>query len=422
LAHAACPPSPRRRLAFAYHPFSFHTTDVARAADGVCELIWVVDTTMPDVVLMTELLRRLGTVVDVAGLSLDAAAERIAACSPDGILALADSLLLWTAQIAERLALPFHTPEVARRLTDKLHQRGALALAGLAGPDFWAVPAGSERDAWEELAAELRFPAMLKPREGEGSRDVVAVHSLEELRAQAERLSADHPSGLLVEEYLEDRPADEHAELAGYVSVESIVSAGDVRHLAITGRMPPVEPFRESGFFIPAALSGEERLAVLALASEAIAALGVRTGGLHSEIKLTPGGPRVIELNGRVGGGTPAMLLASTGIDLLPITMRLALGEHVTVAEMPATSGVVFVLYRHAPPAMRRIVAVEGLERVREQEGVEHVMLNRGPGQAVDSREGSWGHVFSVHGRLADHEQLKALARRIATETTVVGE
>jgi hypothetical protein len=59
---------------------------------------------------------------------------------------------------------------------------------------------------------------------------------------------------------------------------------------------------------------------------------------------------------------------------------------------------------------------------VREEPGVEQVILNRGPGQRVDWREGNWGHVFSVHGTTPDHEQLKALMRRIAAETRIVGE
>ena len=128
-----------RRLAFVYHPFSFGVAALAAAAEGLCEMVWVVDSSMADVELMTNLLRRLGRVVDVRGLSEAQAAERIAQQRPDGILALADSLLLWTARVAARLGLPFHSPEVAARLTDKYLQRTALAAAGLPGPAFRAL-------------------------------------------------------------------------------------------------------------------------------------------------------------------------------------------------------------------------------------------------------------------------------------------
>ncbi|HZL54626.1 MAG TPA: hypothetical protein VFC22_03265, partial [Solirubrobacteraceae bacterium] len=110
---------PARRLAFVYHPFSFGALDVAEAADGVCELIWIVDSSMPDVELMSKLLVRLGSVVDVAGLDAASAAELIAPHRPDGLLCLADSLMVRAAELAQALALPFHSPALAATLSDK---------------------------------------------------------------------------------------------------------------------------------------------------------------------------------------------------------------------------------------------------------------------------------------------------------------
>jgi hypothetical protein len=52
---------------------------------------------------------------------------------------------------------------------------------------------------------------------------------------------------------------------------------------------------------------------------------------------------------------------------------------------------------------------------------VGQVVLNRGPGQDVDWREGNWGHVFSVHGVVSDHAELEALARRINSDTQIRG-
>ena len=411
------------RLAFVYHPRSFGTFALAKAAERVCELVWVVDTSVPEVGSMPRLLRRLGELVDIAGMSADDVAASIAAARPDAILSLKDSQLVWTARVAQRLGLPFVSAEVAQRLTDKYAQRVALRAAGLAVPGFWPIPETDDAPAWAALAAQATFPALCKPRRGSGSRDVVRVQSLEELRLAvlAGGPGTGPPQDLLLEEYLRDRPGDEGRDFAGYVSVESIVSDGRTSHLAITGRFPPAEPFREAGFFIPSALEPPERRAVLELASAAIAALGVNLGCLHTEIKLTPDGPRVIELNGRMGGGTPDMLAAVTDIDLLAIAMRLALGERIVFDAMPPCSGVVYVRYAHAPTSMRTISAVDGLERLREDPRVRQVVLNRGPGQDVDWREGNWGHVFSVHGVVSDHAELEALARRINSDTQIRG-
>ena len=394
------------RLAFAYHPRSFATMAIKEAAEGVCELIWIVDTSDPEIGSMSRLLRRIGDVVEVAGLSLEQAAGAIAASRPDGILALADSLLVWTAQVAALLELPFIGPAVAERLTDKYAQRLALQQAGLPVPGFWRVPAEGDEAQWSALAQVASFPAVLKPSHGEGSRDTVRVDSLQELRALVaqthDAASGATPPELVLEQYLQDRPGSAGHHFADYVSVESVVSAGQISHLAITGRFPPAEPFRETGFFIPCAHGEDERAAIADVATAAVRAIGVELGVLHTEVKLTPDGPRVIELNGRIGGGVPEMLADATGVELLPIALRVALGESIVFDAMPACEQVGYLLYVQAPVSMRTVRDVDGIERLRAMAGVEEVTLNRGPGHSVDWRSGNHGHVFSVRGAVVD--------------------
>ncbi len=247
------------RLAFVYHPRSFGTLAVAEAARGVCELVWVIDSSVDEVTSMARLLRRLGSVVDIAGRSLEDAADDIAAQHPDGILALADSLLEWTAAVAVRLDLPFLSVEAARALTDKHEQRAALRAAGVIVPGFWPVPGLGDAEAWTELGRVARFPAVLKPRHGDGSRDVVRVDDFAQLRELIAEIDGSSSAGFVLEEYLRDLVTSEPTAFAGYVSVESIVAAGRVSHLAITGRFPLARPFRETGFFIPSALDATDR-------------------------------------------------------------------------------------------------------------------------------------------------------------------
>lgn len=399
---------------------------IAEAAAGICELIWILDTSEPEIGSMSRLLRRLGDVVDVAGMSLEDAAAAIAASRPDGILALADSLLVWTARVAALLELKFMSPEVAERLTDKYAQRVALQAAGLPVPGFWPIPGDDDEEgSWTALEQAARFPAVLKPRRGEGSRDVVRVESLQELRskvAETPTASAAADSELVLEEYLRDRPGSAQHHFADYVSVESVVSAGQISHLAITGRFPPAEPFRETGFFIPCAFEDDQRAAIVEVASAAVGAVGVRDGALHTEVKLTPEGPRVIELNGRIGGGVPEMLADATGVALLPIAMRVALGESIVFEAMPRCAQIGYLLYVQAPLAMTTIRAVDGLEELRALPGVQEVTLNRGPGRAVDWRSGNHGHVFSVRGSAANHEMLRSIEQYATTEVRIHGD
>ncbi|HTD08000.1 MAG TPA: ATP-grasp domain-containing protein [Solirubrobacteraceae bacterium] len=438
------------RLAFVYHPRSFGTMAIAEAADGICQLIWVIDTSDPEISSMARLLRRLGDVVDVAGLSLGDAAAAIAAARPDGILALADSLLLWTARIADRLKLPFLSPEIAGRLTDKHEQRLALQRAGVPVPGFWPVPdrdRQADGDAWEAFEHAVSFPAILKPRRGEGSRDVVRVDSLDELHAQladvvaagasaatdgASAVADERPAGtdgtaapasdeLVLEEYLRDRPEAAGQPFADYVSVESVVSDGHVSHLAITGRFPPAQPFRETGFFIPCAFDQDQCAAIAEMATAAVQAIGLQRGALHTEVKLTPDGPRVIEVNGRIGGGVPEMLIDATGVEFLPMAIRIALGEQIVFDSMPACTQIGYLLYVQAPSSMHTITAVQGLDELRVRPGVEEVVLNRGPGRSVDWRAGNHGHVFSVRGSVASHQQLRSIEQHATREVQIQG-
>ena len=116
------------------------------------------------------------------------------------------------------------------------------------------------------------------------------------------------------------------------------------------------------------------------------------------------------------------MLAAVADVNLLETALRLALGEDIVIAEMPTPSAVVFVLYRHAPLGMARVRAIEGLEELRAQAGVQRVVVNRGAGSHIDWREGSWGHVFSVHGVVESHERLAELARLVREGPRVLGE
>lgn len=413
-----------RRLAFSYYPWSFSWMSLVEAADGVCEMIWVVDTELPGTAPMVRLLRRLGHVIDVAGLSDEAAADAISAAQPDGICALSDARLVWTASMAERLGLPCLTVGAAEALTDKYVQRAALRAAGLPTPANWLVPALGDQAAWDVLGEQAHFPAILKPRHGEASRDTVLIGSLTDLRRAVAGVGAvrGEDEALVLEEYLGDRPQDLGTAFAGYVSVESLVSDGQISHLAVTGRFPPAKPYRESGFFMPSALSDEERRSVLEVATTAVAGIGVDIGCLHTEIKLTPAGPRVIEVNGRIGGGVPEMLWDATGVNLLPMALRLALGDRISFDAMPEFRQVGYLFYVQAPLEMHTVREIVGLDELRAHPDVYEVTVNRGSGREVDWREGNHGHVFSVRGAVSDHEALRSMAERVHTRVQIHGE
>lgn len=398
----------RPRLAFVYHPYSFPTLAIADAARGLCSVVWIIDTSHPRIGSMPALLRRLGTVVDVADLSEDEAARLISREHPDGILCLADSLLSWTARIASRTGLNFFTEWTANALSDKYSQRAALEAAGLPTPRYRVIDADVLGNI-AQLLDDVPLPAVLKPRRGEGSRDTVSITSQAQLESQLKTLeSRSRGRQYVLEEYLEDSQDGVAGEgFAGYVSVESIVVHGEIRHLAVTGRTPPAKPFRETGLFIPADLAQAQRSAVLQMAGRAAEALGITSGCLHTEIKLTPHGPVVIEVNGRVGGGLHEMLEAAFGIRILTTAMKIALDMPLALPTELHTDRVVYQLYSQPPVTSQHVRTITGIDRLRATTGVEDVVVRHHAGDAVNWLDGNHGYVFYTMGSVPDHQGLR---------------
>jgi biotin carboxylase len=408
----------RALVAVRYGPRCVPVMQLVEAAAGLCNLLWIIDTAVPGMAEMADLLNRFGPVVDLEGMSAEEAVKNLADWEPDGITTYLDADMVELSRMAEKLGLPFHSPATAAALTDKARQRRVLADAGLDIPPCYLVRPGQSEAELSAVEAKVGWPAILKPRSAQGSRCTFLVRDGAELEKLLDALGPGR-SGMVLEGYLADDPARDSDPYAGYVSVESVVANGAISHLALTGRFPLAENFRETGFFIPAALDAESRSAVLDLATQAIEALGVRTGCLHTEVKFTPDGPRIIEVNGRAGGGVPEMLQRAAGVSLLALTLRVALGELVSVDGPLATDRIGYRFFLQPPTVSATVTAIEGINDFTAHAGVDTVSLHQGPGAALDWRDGSGNHIVAVVGSAEDEEQLQAAYRLLHQEVTV---
>jgi biotin carboxylase len=273
-------------------------------------------------------------------------------------------------------------------------------------------------DDLAEIEASASWPAILKPRTAQGSRFTFLAGDALRLKELLTALGPDRPD-MVLEDYLADNREHAGDPYAGYVSVETIAANGMLSHLALTGRFPLAENFRETGFFIPAALEAGVQKEVLALATEAIEALGVQQGCLHTEIKFTPDGPRIIEVNGRVGGGVPEMLERAAGLLLIELTLRVALGEE-TVIDGPVPTKQIGYRFFLQPPAISATVAtIEGLNAVSDHAGVDSISVHQGPGSALDWKDGTRTYIIAVVGSASDYAELQAVERLLHQEVTV---
>jgi biotin carboxylase len=378
-----------------YNADSVPMFEFVRESHDVCRLVWIVGWGPGSEPFRG--LSRFGDVVDLTDMNEDRAVHHLVGQPFDGLLTYDDPAIELAAAAADQLGLPFHTPHTARLLADKLAQRGALRDAGLPVPVFAAVRAG-------DPDVEVPLPAVLKPRAGAGSRDTYRIESDQDL---AEALARCDPNeGFILEEWLPDLTPQQDGA-ADVVSVESVAHNGTVDHLMVTGRFPFAPPFQETGSFMPSDLSATVQEEVKTLAGAAIEALDIRHGMVHTEVKQTPAGPRIIEINGRLGGSISGLMTRLGGPSMYLWSMKLALGHEIGPLPVFPASPVAFFRLLVAPVGATRVKDVEGVNEMAALPGVDEVKVNRRPGDAVDAmRSSQIQHVVRVDGMVGSHDKL----------------
>ncbi|MFF7359444.1 acetyl-CoA carboxylase biotin carboxylase subunit family protein [Streptomyces sp. NPDC008125] len=402
-------------LAVVYDRGSAGAVEIVASARKLCSVVFVCDESSPGAAGTARQLGELAQVLDVTGMSPEEAGAALSALNVRGIVTFSEYRLAATAELAAVCGLPFHTVEVVGALVDKQRQRARLHVAGVQSTRCEVV---RSVDDVPEAAARVGLPAVLKPRSGAGSVNTCRVDDLGQLNALAEEFTAGGAAEYVLEELLVGDPDGAGAGFGDYVSVESVTSGGVVHHVCVTGKLPLAEPFRETGMFQPASLSPALRSEVLALTEAAIHALGITGGVTHVEIKLTPDGPRLIEVNGRMGGYVGALLRRLARFDLLRAALREALSLPVELPELSFAS--VEYVYFVTPPADsgQTLTALHGLDEVAGLDGVWQVKAEAAAGRSLDWRNGTEGHLGTVHGTAADHDRLRAAVAAI--ESTIV--
>ncbi|MET8412874.1 ATP-grasp domain-containing protein [Streptomyces sp. NPDC005195] len=247
-----------------------------------------------------------------------------AGVAPDrpGLFTWDELSLISTSEVAEQLSLPHLSARAATACRDKYRTRKLLDQAGLPAVRYRLTHSVEEAAA---AAEEIGFPVVLKPRSLAGSMGVTAVRDAAGLRdAYASVAGATFPgirteSGVLVEEYLQGPE----------ISIDSCVIDGDAEPVFVARKQLGFHPaFEEVGHLVGPWRHEPWAAEVSDLVKAAHRALGIDTGLTHTEIRLTPSGCRLIELNGRLGGDLiPYLGTLSTGIDLSLAGAALALGK-----------------------------------------------------------------------------------------------
>jgi biotin carboxylase len=285
----------------------------------------------------------------------------------DGALTVsADRAVPVVAAVTERLGLPTIGTAVAHRMRNKIVMRRAFAEEGVPQPSFAAVRSLSEgRRALERVG----FPCVLKPADSGGQRGIFRIESEDDLDR--------HLHASLAES------ADQECILEGFVEgteMNGIVISrgGTAEVVTLSDRLrPPGVGFGVGWTHVyPASVYGYQLELTERVAARAVEVLGLRDGIAFPQIIAHPDGSvAVVEVAARIPGGQMADLVRhATGVDLIDVALRFALGEpvpdDVARPRFQQPLAIRFLTAAPGPLPTGRVTRIGSLEPVLASEGV----------------------------------------------------
>ena len=290
----------------------------------------------------------------------------------DAVVAIGDQPTATAARVTQALGLPGHSPAAADICRDKYRSRECLRRAGLRVPRFQRFARSQD----PRQITPVSFPCVLKPLTLSGSRGVIRANNSEEFAVAFERIGkllGSPEVGVLLD------PANEFVQVEEYiegveVAVEGLVAHGRLQVLAIFDKPDPlVGPFFEETIYVtPSRLPANFQEQIAHTIQDAVSALGLRHGPLHSEMRLNAAGVWMLEVAARpIGGLCARSLRFQENRSLEELILRHALGESVEPAREGCASGVMMIPI----PQAGFLEAVENVEEAEHTAGVEAVEI-----------------------------------------------
>ncbi len=327
----------------------------------------------------------------------------------DAIVGVDDDTVVTAALASEALGLPHNSAESVKAARYKDVMRLILSETDLPCPPFELV--GVDEDPWQ-AARRLPYPGVVKPLSLSASRGVIradtpeqfvaAFHQVLEILREAD-LEPDDPAArqVLVEGFIPGRE----------VALEGLLRDGALAVLALFDKPDPLDGpyFEETIYVTPSRLPADTQAAIADTTARAAAALGLRQGPIHAELRLNDAGVWVVEVAPRsIGGQCSRALRFDFDLSLEEIILRAAAG-----LELPSTqrerraAGVMMIPI----PAEGTLHAVHGLEAARAVPGIEQVTISIPCGQPVVPLPRATRYLGFIFARDDSPEQVEAALR-----------
>ena len=298
------------------------------------------------------------------------------------VVGVDDDTTVLAAQVAAALGLPHNSVDSVKAARYKDVMRLALSEADLPSPHFELVDIDEDP---RQVASRLRYPCVLKPLSLSASRGVVraddpdqfetAFREVVSILADAD-IPPEDPAAhqLLVEDFIPGRE----------VALEGLLTDGQLNVLALFDKPDPLDGpyFEETIYVTPSRLPAEAQQAIADSAGRAAAALGLRTGPVHAELRLNERGAWIVEVAARsIGGLCSKTLRFGDGQSLEEIILRQAAGIDLSSLERERRPAGVMMI---PIPAAGRLEGVHGLAEAEAEPGIDSVEISIPCGERVE--------------------------------------
>ncbi|MBS4194890.1 ATP-grasp domain-containing protein [Lederbergia citri] len=219
----------------------------------------------------------------------------------------------------------------------------------------------------------MNFPLIVKSPISNGSKDVIFVDCIENLKEGIQILQKkDCSSPILVEEYLHG--TQYLIEIIVYNS-EISIAAIIKQEVANGGKIIVV------GYQYPSGLKKEIEEKLVKTIEKIIEELGFTNGACHLEMKYMQDNWKLVEINPRMSGGyINSMIELGTGIHLIKEIIKMNLGEHPSLVHTKKDN----VYSRYVTIKSRgTLLKVVGKEKALKHIGVKHVYIKPNEGDVL---------------------------------------
>jgi isopentenyl diphosphate isomerase/L-lactate dehydrogenase-like FMN-dependent dehydrogenase/biotin carboxylase len=324
-------------------------------------------------------------------------------CPLDGVMTVGTDASQTVAAVANALNLPGIPFEVAERATDKIKMRQVLKEKGVPVPNFrpvWTLEEG------RTAVNEMPLPLVIKPCDNMGARGVRKIECFDDLIPAFREAKEASISGKLIIETFMEGPE---------LSLDALVFEGTIHITGVADRIIERAPyFVEVGHTLPSALPADQQADAIEVFKQAISALGIDIGAAKGDIKITPDGPKIVEIAARLSGGWMSAYTypLSTGVNLYKAAIQIALGEPPADLK-PKTFLVAAERSLFPPPG--KILSIQGVEEARKIKGVKEIILMKEAGDMAEeprSNMGKVGYVITVGKTREEAIRINDLARK----------